>query len=1219
MSFSDLLSKIPLTLTDRLGWCALHFLWQGAAIGAGLWLLLALCRRGTAELRHAFCGLALMAMAAAPVITWQRLPVLEGKAVKVVALPEAVPVKDLPESGELSALEELEPKALGGQASLAARRVGRVPFAEDQSVPHIAAAAPLGASETTPPPWWQRTLGMVWLAGAGLMGAWRFCGLWGTFRLIRRAERAVGDVMDRVARMAGRCGLRRVPEVRITGRLISPAVAGVLRPVLLLPAAAMAGLSPRELDFVLAHEFAHIRRQDFLLGLLQSLVEMLLFFHPVVWWASHRMSFEREQACDDAAMRVTGNRQAGASALARLAELQLQHTAAMAPAAGGGQILARVRRLLEPARSSQTTTRSGQILILLPALLTAAAVPLLLLTQRAESQTAAPSVSPPAPAPSSETPIPPAADPSAPSPALPDKSGGEPPNAPAPHAPAAQQPGADNAAASPSAGSENSTVPAMRGSITDRNGIVLAESTLQDQTATGGTGKVEIRNYPLGATASHVLGYVRLKETGSKDRKESSASRQQQELAIRTQLAKWKANLDSLSKLSGDQLIEAAFAYGIEDDTLKQFAVQWKKDRVEYVKLAISGFGPDHPRVKGLVSSIRREKEILLEAAENYKTSLSATIKNMEEALRSSRPSHQAATGKEQAANAALLNAIRKRELEVLKQSTGLKSELSGLLNLSGEKLANKVLSSGDADETIRKVATTWRSGQEEYARKSAAGFASNHPDMTRLAGEIQDQEAQLQEWAKQVQTELFRKIAELEKGISFLASQRRSMETLAAEPEAAALTGTAGIEKARNDSLQSAPVIDGKSQPAVALTLDARIQRISENALRDAHIGRGAAVVLDVTNGDVLAMASVPDFDPNGLVPGIPADIFKQWNAEPTSPLANRALSAFPPGSTFKLVTAMAAGAEGKWNRSWNCSGSVTYGGREFECWTVKQHFPPHGTLGLADALKNSCNCWFYQCGNATGIDRIEQVAKAFALGEKMEIGIDYEVNDFVPGQQWFAQQNQGPWTSSKTANVAIGQAEVKATPLQMAAVAAAVANGGKVWRQHLISKSLIYGVWQAPEPRLEHDLAAEGTPLEAFAAIRDGMWKTVNDKAGATGKAARSSIVTIAGKTGTAQKWRMVPDADGTTPDGGRVVDNHTWFIGFAPFDKPRYAFAIVVGNGKSGGTVCAPIAKRIMESVTLMNEGKLNVDLSPLAVAKGNFDPVEPVSYATDLPGQ
>ncbi|MES2707940.1 MAG: penicillin-binding transpeptidase domain-containing protein [Verrucomicrobiota bacterium] len=1220
MSFSALFSSLPVSLTDRLGSCALHFLWQGAAIAAGLQLLLLVCRRGTAELRHALCGLALLLMAAAPVITWQRLPVPVGK-VKTVVLPEAVVVDASMALTDLAALQNLEAEKAAGFLPLLPLRAGEEPFSEDQRLVPKTDLQPEASADAG----WQRWLGGIWLGGAALMGVWRLGGLWGTFRLIHKAERAAGELLEQVARMARQCGLKRVPGVRITRRLISPAVAGVLRPVLLLPASALAGLSPRELDFVLAHEFAHIRRQDFLLGLLQSLAETLLFFHPAVWWVSRRMSFEREQACDDAAMRVTGNRRAGASALARLAELQLQHTTAMAPAAGGGQILARVRRLLEPARAPQP--QRGQVFVLLPALLTAAAVPLLMLTQRAESQSPAPPVPSPdveAPASKLDNRTDPAdrTDPANPSPGEP---GGNPAPGPSPApapAPAASADSASPAASAPF--SEKATVPAIRGSITDRNGVVLAESAIKDLTGTGRTGTAEIRQYPLGASASHVLGYVKLVSGGGNPLYEQSRKK---EIEMRTQAAKFKASLESLSRLSGDQLIEGAVSAGVEDDTIKQFASQWKKDQVEYERLTHAGLGQDHPKVLALAERIRKEKEILLTAAENYKAALATNIKNIEAALKSveglsgknttsRQAADEAAADKSWKADSALYSAIRQRELEQ-RTVVGRNAEtLAELSKLSGIPLIDRALSDGEADEATKELASKWRADRVEYGVKANTGFDSGHPEMVALSEAIRKEEESLLQWVGNYKASLKDKIQAIMEATKFLAVESRKMEEKVRS--SGGLTGAAGIEKLLDDSLRAAPAADGKAQPAVALTLDARIQRICENALRDAKVGRGAAVVLDVNNGDILAMASVPDFDPNRLIPFVPQTDWKSLNADRTTPLANRAFSGMPPGSTFKLVTAIAAGGSRAWDRKFECTGSVSYGERSFKCWTVTRQLDPHGVLDLPGALRNSCNCWFYQAGNAAGIDAIAEAAEKLGVGALSDCGLDAGQNSsFMPTPEWWTHQNRGPWTEAKTANVAIGQGEVLATPLQMAGVAAAVAGDGKVWHQNLVSKRLVNGEWQSPAPELRHDLIAEGTPAEDLAAIRKGMEETVNAETNATGKPAKSSLIHIAGKTGTAQKWRTAPDADGITRDGTQIIDNHTWFIGFAPFEKPRYAFAIVVGNGKSGGVVCAPIAKRIMESVELMNRGKLTVDLSPLAVAKGNFNSVESVEYRNPLP--
>ncbi|MDB6134442.1 MAG: spoVD 2 [Verrucomicrobiales bacterium] len=464
--------------------------------------------------------------------------------------------------------------------------------------------------------------------------------------------------------------------------------------------------------------------------------------------------------------------------------------------------------------------------------------------------------------------------------------------------------------------------------------------------------------------------------------------------------------------------------------------------------------------------------------------------------------------------------------------------------------------------------------------------------------------------------------------------------------------TGAAGVEKSLDHDLRGTPgqreflknehgrladeIVQNRIDPIpgddIYLTIDARIQIIAEMALREAitqkgpvGIGRGAVTVIDPNTGEILAMASVPSFDPNVFVPFVKQE---DWNAlrdDPTVPMVSRSLNAFPPGSTFKLITGIAASIAGTANKSYNCSGTVSFGGRPFACWTVKQHVSPHGTLSMADALKHSCNCYFYQCGNAAGIDDIERVAKKFGIGSKLGIELDYPVYDFMPGPAWWAQLNRGPWTSAKTANVSIGQGEVLATPLEMAMVAGAVANSGKSYYPTLVHHHVKHGRSRNGEltetrtdfqPKLKADFLDMGehsAKAKDMAVIRDGMWRVVNDASGSTGKSAKSPYG-IAGKTGTAQKWREIKEFDknGKQISTKTVGDNHTWFVAFAPYDNPKVAVCILIANGKSGGGTAAPIAKRVIERTLGLEDGKYTQPIFPIEPAKGNFDFVETVTF-------
>ena len=466
--------------------------------------------------------------------------------------------------------------------------------------------------------------------------------------------------------------------------------------------------------------------------------------------------------------------------------------------------------------------------------------------------------------------------------------------------------------------------------------------------------------------------------------------------------------------------------------------------------------------------------------------------------------------------------------------------------------------------------------------------------------------------------------------------------------------TGIAGVEKSLDADLRGKPgrrvflknehgrladeIVEEREEPMpgndVYLTIDARIQTIAENALREAihnesggtGVGRGAISVVDPNTGEILAMASVPSYDPNIFIPSIrQAD----WDAlheknDATVPLLSRSLSAYPPGSTFKIVTAIAASMEGKGSKSYNCSGSVVYGSRAFPCWKLNGNPVSHGSLNLAEAIKRSCNCYFYQCGNAATIDRVEQVGKMFGIGARLPIQLDYSASENrMPGRKWWELQNKGPWTSAKTANISIGQGEVEATPLEMSLVSAAVAANGKCWQPTLVHHQVKHSRNKSGEPvklssefkpKLRFDLLNMGPDSakeKDLANIREGMWKVVNDKAGGTGRAAMSDYI-IAGKTGTAQKWRVDP----TT--GKTVDDHHTWFVAFAPYDHPKVAVCVMIPNGKSGGGTAAPVAKRVIDRSLGLADGKYQQTIAPIEAAKGNFSYNNLITYeGQDLP--
>ena len=442
---------------------------------------------------------------------------------------------------------------------------------------------------------------------------------------------------------------------------------------------------------------------------------------------------------------------------------------------------------------------------------------------------------------------------------------------------------------------------------------------------------------------------------------------------------------------------------------------------------------------------------------------------------------------------------------------------------------------------------------------------------------------------------------------------------------------GKSNIEKTMDDYLRGKPgvrylrrnakgVIDGvlreeapQAGGNVILTLDARLQMIAEEALRS--VGRGAAVVVDPNNGNILAMASVPSFDPNTFIPSIKV---KDWDAlrkNEANPLINRAVSAFPPGSTFKLVTSLAGLRKGLATQHFTCTGGVSYGDHYFKCW-IGEKGGAHGTLGLSDAIKVSCNAFFYQFGNAAGINAIDETGETLGLGKASGIEITGEQPGILPGPEWMKiNYPREKWTSAYTANVSIGQGFDLVSPLQLAMVYATVANGGVSYYPRLVKnvvdaqgRPLVDAKGQpviSQAPKLHGDLRNDFRP-EQIELARRGLWKVVNE-AGGTGGRARLPGVQVAGKTGTAQAMT----------DGKK--DTIAWFACFAPYDNPKYTIAVMVQGGAHGGSVAAPIATRILERALAMDEGRFDPQLAWLAPAlKSNpFQMLEAVDFKNSGP--
>lgn len=407
-----------------------------------------------------------------------------------------------------------------------------------------------------------------------------------------------------------------------------------------------------------------------------------------------------------------------------------------------------------------------------------------------------------------------------------------------------------------------------------------------------------------------------------------------------------------------------------------------------------------------------------------------------------------------------------------------------------------------------------------------------------------------------------------------------------------------------------------------VYLTIDARVQMIIENALRQAGVGRAGAVVVNPNNGDVLGMASVPSYNPNVFIPAISPEDLKRFDADDTNPLLNRVIVGYVPGSTFKVVTALSGLASGiSPNKQYNCSGGVTYGNKYMKCWISPG---AHGSLPMLGGLKNSCNAYFFQLANDIGgkeksaLTYIEKIGTAMGLGQRSDLPLSGEKTGLLPGPRYLNANGQSSLieSSGNIANTAIGQGMVQASPLQMAMVTSTLANGGTAYFPRLISRIVTAdgndvrdadGKLAVPvEPRVRanlHDLGLTSSQIEV---VRRGMWKVVNEPGG-TGAHAAIKGVEVAGKTGTAQFKRELPT-------GEFVKDNRVWFMCFAPYNKPKYAVCVMVEGAKSGGGVAAPIVQKILKECLALEAG-YDPKIAWLDPAQGNFDHIDQITLKDD----
>jgi penicillin-binding protein 2 len=377
-------------------------------------------------------------------------------------------------------------------------------------------------------------------------------------------------------------------------------------------------------------------------------------------------------------------------------------------------------------------------------------------------------------------------------------------------------------------------------------------------------------------------------------------------------------------------------------------------------------------------------------------------------------------------------------------------------------------------------------------------------------------------------------------------------------------------------------------------LTIDFDLQTAVEGAFRALGYA-GAAVILDPRTGEILALVSLPAYDPNAFASGIDRTSWSALNTDKLRPLQNRAIQGrYSPGSTFKVVVATAALEEGLVTPDFKvyCPGGATFFDRFFQC-NVKGG---HGLVDMRHAIERSCNVYFYTLGNMVGVDRIHKWAETLGLAGTTGIDLPNEAESIVPSTAWKKAKTGQKWYAGETISVAIGQGQVSVTPLALAATYAAVANGGTLVTPHLLRAVDDGHGWQQQLPPQSARPSARLKP-ETVAALHDGLWSVVNGAG--TGGNARVEGRDVSGKTGTAQ---VISLQGGKQAAGKTDMDlrDHGWFAFFVPRDNPELA-GVIFAEHSEHGSEAARIARHLVDTYYAKKEGRpLPVYVPPVRAA-------------------
>jgi penicillin-binding protein 2 len=360
-----------------------------------------------------------------------------------------------------------------------------------------------------------------------------------------------------------------------------------------------------------------------------------------------------------------------------------------------------------------------------------------------------------------------------------------------------------------------------------------------------------------------------------------------------------------------------------------------------------------------------------------------------------------------------------------------------------------------------------------------------------------------------------------------------------------------------------------------IHLTIDHSLQKKAESLLQGVA---GAAVAMDPGSGRILALASSPSFDQNYFASGMSHEQWDSLISNPFRPMENKAIQGeYPPGSTYKIITALAGLEEGVIDEATEffCPGYHRFGNRIYRCWKRGGH----GKVNIVKALAQSCDVYFYQVGQLLGVDRLAWYAKAGGLGSRTGINLGKEGRGLIPTAAWKKKRTGVAWQRGETLSVAIGQGFNLATPLQMAGLTSAIANGGTLYKP-IILESITTAdgrVVYQNEPQVMGKVPLSAPNLEL---VKKGLWEVVNGKKG-TARSSRLADIEISGKTGTSQVISRKKDDTRSEEERPAHLRPHAWFIAYAPSAAPEIAVAVLVEHGEHGSSAAAPIASELIKT--------------------------------------